>query len=133
MKLEGRKKLTDLQRAQEKGIAPWKQVFIDTKDYIVFVDGFPVTRGHLLFVPKTNNLETIYECYRAAHRTGNAKITAKKWDGFNVGMNIGAAAGQTVMYPHIHLIPRRKGDCDSPEGGIRHVIPSRGYYHAKDS
>ena len=46
----------------------------------------------------------------------------------NVGMNIGTDAGQTVMYPHVHMIPRRKGDCEDPTGGVRNVIPGKGNY-----
>jgi hypothetical protein len=49
-------------------------------------------------------------------------------DGFNVGMNSGASAGQTVSHCHIHLIPRRAGDVPDPRGGIRHTIPGKGYY-----
>ena len=45
-----------------------------------------------------------------------------------IGQNIGEAAGQTVMYPHVHLIPRRAGDMDDPRGGVRHVIPEKGNY-----
>ena len=48
--------------------------------------------------------------------------------GFNIGMNDGEAAGQTVAHCHIHLIPRRKGDVENPRGGIRNVIPGRGQY-----
>jgi len=123
--------LTDLQKAQEEGVAPWKEIFLDTRDYTVFVDGFPVTEGHLLFVPKTYDLETVLKCYKAAHQIGNDNIRSENWNGYNVGMNIGEAAGQTVMYPHIHLIPRRTGDCENPKGGVRHVIPGKGNYDAK--
>jgi ATP adenylyltransferase len=49
-------------------------------------------------------------------------------DGFNLGMNNGASAGQTVTHCHIHLIPRRTGDVSDPRGGIRHTIPGKGYY-----
>jgi diadenosine tetraphosphate (Ap4A) HIT family hydrolase len=48
--------------------------------------------------------------------------------GFNIGMNAGQAAGQTVMHCHVHLIPRRHGDVTDPTGGVRHVIPGRGTY-----
>jgi diadenosine tetraphosphate (Ap4A) HIT family hydrolase len=48
---------------------------------------------------------------------------------FNIGMNAGEAAGQTVFHCHIHLIPRRKGDVNNPRGGIRHLIPNKGDYH----
>ena len=48
--------------------------------------------------------------------------------GFNIGMNSGAVAGQTVFHCHIHLIPRREGDVENPRGGVRHLIPGKGYY-----
>ena len=48
------------------------------------------------------------------------------------GQNVGEAAGQTVMWPHVHLIPRRKGDMKDPRGGVRHVIPSKGKYSRKE-
>jgi len=48
--------------------------------------------------------------------------------GFNIGINQGADAGQTIPHCHVHLIPRRKGDVDNPRGGIRHIIPGKGYY-----
>jgi diadenosine tetraphosphate (Ap4A) HIT family hydrolase len=49
-------------------------------------------------------------------------------EGFNIGVNSGEAAGQTIFHCHIHLIPRRSGDVDEPKGGVRNVIPSRGNY-----
>jgi len=49
-------------------------------------------------------------------------------DGFNVGINVGPTAGQTIFHVHIHLIPRYKGDVKNPKGGIRHTIPGKGYY-----
>jgi len=49
-------------------------------------------------------------------------------DGFNIGMNCGESAGQTIFHCHVHLIPRRLGDVKNPRGGIRHVIPEKGYY-----
>jgi diadenosine tetraphosphate (Ap4A) HIT family hydrolase len=48
--------------------------------------------------------------------------------GFNIGVNNGIDAGQTIFHCHLHLIPRRKGDIDNPRGGVRHVIPGAGYY-----
>jgi len=52
-------------------------------------------------------------------------------DGFNVGLNVGLAAGQTVMHAHVHLIPRFSGDVADPRSGVRHCIPGRGYYEPK--
>jgi diadenosine tetraphosphate (Ap4A) HIT family hydrolase len=52
-------------------------------------------------------------------------------DAFNIGMNCGETAGQTIFHCHVHLIPRRKGDVDNPRGGVRHIIPGRGFYEDK--
>ena len=52
-------------------------------------------------------------------------------DGFNIGMNCGESAGQTVFHCHVHLIPRRKGDVENPRGGVRHIIAGKGYYEEK--
>jgi diadenosine tetraphosphate (Ap4A) HIT family hydrolase len=57
-------------------------------------------------------------------------VAAGECDAFNVGMNSGTAAGQTVMYPHVHLIPRRVGDCTDPVGGVRGVIHGQANYHS---
>lgn len=48
--------------------------------------------------------------------------------GFNIGMDAGEDAGQTIFHCHLHLIPRRKGDVDNPRGGVRHLIPGKGHY-----
>jgi diadenosine tetraphosphate (Ap4A) HIT family hydrolase len=82
----------------------------------------------LLFVPTKETPENILECYRAACLDGHAGCQEGKWDGFNIGQNCGEAAGQTVMYPHVHMIPRRVGDMVDPRGGVRHVIPEKGNY-----
>jgi diadenosine tetraphosphate (Ap4A) HIT family hydrolase len=58
-------------------------------------------------------------------------VKGGEWDGFNIGINWGEAAGQTVMYPHVHLIPRFVGDMADPRGGVRHVIPAKGNYKNK--
>ena len=55
----------------------------------------------------------------------------KTVDGFNIGTNSGVVAGQSIMHCHIHLIPRRKGDVDNPQGGVRGVIPSKQHYIRK--
>jgi diadenosine tetraphosphate (Ap4A) HIT family hydrolase len=61
---------------------------------------------------------------------GNKMVAEGNCDGFNIGINFGAAAGQTVMYPHVHMIPRRIGDCADPVGGVRNVIPGQGNYRS---
>ena len=109
---------------------PWKeeQLLMDTKHYAVFKDKFPVTRGHLLFVPKETDWKHLAMCYKAAYNWGYGWVEQNFCDSYNIGQNCGIEAGQTVMYPHIHLIPRRKGDMKDPRGGVRHVIPGKGNY-----
>jgi len=126
--------MTDLEQAQAAGVAPWdlKVDYLSNFHVTVFQDRFPVTRGHLLFVPKTNYIDAILDCYRQAHKYGNWMVLRGDADAYNVGMNIGAAAGQTVMYPHVHLIPRRSSDCADPVGGVRGVIPGQANYKQSD-
>ena len=59
---------------------------------------------------------------------GNQGVKNGEYEGYNIGINNGPVAGQTVMWSHVHLIPRRQGDVEAPEGGIRHVIPRKGTY-----
>ncbi len=95
-----------------------------------FNDGYPVTKGHLLIVPLRHTVDwfsmTAQEIRdsEALVRTISEKISKSdpSVTGFNIGMNIGESAGQTVFHAHIHLIPRRDGDCDNPKGGVRGVI-----------
>lgn len=120
--------ITDLERALDDKRAPWTSIEYRTKDYWVFADAYPVTEGHLLFVPTAEKFDNIMECYRAAYKFGYEGVASERWDSFNIGQNCGIEAGQTVMYPHIHMIPRRNGDMTDPRGGVRHVIPEKGNY-----
>ena len=119
-----------LEKAQADGRAPWKNPFLETKTYNVYHDIYPVTDGHTLVVPKENTIENIVECMNFATVMGkqNMESEGNKITGFNVGINMGESAGQTCMYPHVHLIFRRDGDCADPRGGVRHVIPEKGNY-----
>ena len=120
--------VNDLTKALDDKRAPWTIIEYRTTDFWIFRDAYPVTEGHLLFVPTQEQFHNIMECYKAAYKWGYNGVEAEHWDAFNVGQNIGEAAGQTVMYPHIHMIPRRKGDMEDPRGGVRHVIPEKGNY-----
>jgi diadenosine tetraphosphate (Ap4A) HIT family hydrolase len=98
-------------------------------------DGFPVSPGHLLIVPFRHepNFFALQPEERAAgmellHRGKELLEEQRRPDGFNVGINIGQAAGQTVWHAHVHLIPRYKGDIDNPRGGVRGVIPKNRIY-----
>ena len=121
--------MIDLKTAQEQGVAPWDQLVSEHTTYMVYRDAYPVTRGHLLFVPRVNYIDNILSCYRAAHKYGDWLVIKGAADAYNVGMNMGPAAGQTVMYPHVHMIPRRAGDCADPVGGVRAVVPGQANYH----
>ena len=112
----------------EDSTAPWDNLVEEDYHVKVFLDKYPVTEGHLLFVPKYNTVAVLMDCFEDAVRDGMQMVAAGKCDGFNVGFNYGSAAGQTVGWPHVHLILRRTGDMEDPTGGVRHVIPERGNY-----
>lgn len=119
---------TDLELALGNKLAPWTEIEYRCKDFWIFRDAYPVTDGHLLFVPTMENSQCLYACFQGAYKFGYDGVASEKWDAFNIGQNVGESAGQTVMYPHIHMIPRRKGDMEDPRGGVRHVIPEKGNY-----
>lgn len=99
---------------------------------VVLRDRSPVAPGHTLVIPK-RHVETIFEVTPAEHaelwqavERVKAELDARySPDGYNVGFNAGAAAGQTVMHGHIHVIPRHGGDMPDPRGGVRGVIPGK--------
>jgi diadenosine tetraphosphate (Ap4A) HIT family hydrolase len=113
-----------------------RERIVDENEYAVLVhDGFPVSAGHSLVIPKRHvgSLFEVSDLERQALfallDVGHARLTASHHpDGFNVGVNDGAAAGQTVPHLHIHLIPRYKGDQTDPRGGVRWVIPEKADY-----
>jgi ATP adenylyltransferase len=114
-----------------------KQKIIYSSKFIYLVrDSFPVTKYHSLIIPhrhvsnffdlnndELKNLSKILKKERQSLLNLDKEITA-----FNVGVNAGKDAGQSVMHCHIHLIPRRKGDIKNPRGGVRGVIPSKQKY-----
>jgi len=102
-------------------------------------DTYPVSEWHCLIIPKrhvkdyfelTNN--EVIACNdlinKIKHEIINKDSSVK---GFNIGINVGLTAGQSVMHCHIHLIPRRVGDVENPQGGIRSVIPLKQHYKRK--
>ena len=102
-------------------------------------DGFAVTEHHSLFIPKRHVMD-YFGLTQAEVNAINQLIHSQKTyldgidkriDGYNIGMNCGETAGQSVWHCHVHLIPRRKGDVESPKGGVRHVIPNKGHYEDK--
>ncbi len=102
-------------------------------------DGFPVTQGHTLFIPK-RHINDYFGLVQAEVNAINALMNEHKGmlqkgdetiEGFNIGMNCGEVAGQTIFHCHVHLIPRRKGDVANPRGGVRHIIADKGFYEDK--
>jgi len=128
--------MTDsLKVAQQEGRAPWTEVEIDTREFVVYRDIYPVTQGHTLVVPKQNTEENILKCFNFALTMGNDNIRSENNNitGYNVGINMGKSAGQTCLYPHVHLIFRRDGDMEDPAGGVRGVIPEKQKYTKKQA
>ncbi len=112
----------------EDSSAPWDNLVEEDYHVKVFADKYPVTQGHLLFVPKYNTVGVLMDAFESAVRDGIRLVNEGQCDGFNIGLNYGKSAGQTVGWPHVHLIPRRSGDMEDPTGGVRHVIPEKGNY-----
>lgn len=112
----------------EDSMAPWDDTKREDFHTAVYYDRYPVTPGHLLFVPKYNTVTVLAHAFEDAVREGQRMVEEGECDGFNIGFNYGTAAGQTVDWPHIHLIPRRNGDVEDPVGGVRNVIPGKGNY-----
>lgn len=108
--------------------APWDDTKRDDFHVSVFYDRYPCTPGHQLYVPKYNSISILTQAFEDAVREGQRMIHNGECDGFNIGFNYGTAAGQTVNWPHIHLIPRRTGDVEDPVGGVRNTIPGKGNY-----
>ena len=104
--------------------------------FFIIRDGFPVTDLHTLFITQRcidsyfdltddelNRLQKLIKEQKNIILNEDSSVT-----GFNIGINVGVDAGQTVMHTHIHLIPRRKGDMENPRGGVRGVIPEKQSY-----
>jgi ATP adenylyltransferase len=99
-------------------------------------DAFPVSPGHTLLIPRRhtasfsdltpNEWQALFRLARALKERMIREDPGI--EGFNLGLNDGAAAGQTIFHVHLHLIPRRRGDVNNPRGGIRAIIPGRADY-----
>ena len=98
-------------------------------------DGFPVSEGHTLIIPK-HHVADYFDLTPneiAAMHTMMKEIKCQldnelHPDGYNIGINVNAAAGQTIFHVHMHLIPRYIGDVENPKGGVRGVIPEKQKY-----
>lgn len=98
-------------------------------------DGFPISPGHTLVIPR-RHVGSFFEISAAERAAMLALLEQAKQqldaaqapDGYNIGINDGPAAGQTVPHLHLHLIPRYRGDRDDPRGGVRWIIPEKADY-----
>ena len=101
----------------------------------VCLDKFPVTPGHLLIIPVRHEanffasnpaeLEAVWALVAESKALLDTKYHP---DGYNLGVNVGEVAGQTIAHAHLHLIPRYRGDVENPRGGVRGVIPAKQQY-----
>lgn len=113
---------------------PKKELFGNDLAYVI-ADTCPVNPGHLLVIPR-RHVADFFETTPEEKQSLLALLDeAKQYlateyspDGYNVGINAGEVAGQTVMHVHIHLIPRYRGDTPLPRGGVRGVIPAKQNY-----
>ena len=112
-----------------------ERIWLSSDTCVAILDGFPVSHGHTLVIPKrhvvlfsnlTGDEQTsVWEMVDEVRTRLTSELDP---DGFNVGVNDGVAAGQTVPHVHVHIIPRWEGDVEDPRGGIRWVIPERARY-----
>lgn len=112
-----------------------KDILYEGDTVYVYRNGYPVNPGHSLVIPKRhiNNLgdltgREVAEIKKVINQRIKEIKTEHNPDGFNIGLNLGEAAGQTIPHLHIHVIPRYKGDVENPRGGVRGVIPSKQSY-----
>ena len=115
------------------------RLILESEGAVVIRDGFPVSPGHTLIIPR-RHVASFFEVTDAERADLMSLLAAARDDldrqfrpaGYNIGINNGAAAGQTVPHLHIHLIPRYAGDRDDPRGGVRWVLPDKAAYWIKD-
>lgn len=114
---------------------PEARVILQNETAVAVRDTFPVSAGHILVVPR-RHVVSIFDLENVEHealwllvREARDKLYNESAPhGFNIGINDGAVAGQTIMHAHVHVIPRWRGDVEDPRGGIRHVIPGKAEY-----
>ncbi|MBI3044451.1 MAG: HIT family protein [Betaproteobacteria bacterium] len=117
---------------------PPDQILIERPLALAKRDGYPVSKGHTLIIPR-RHVESFFGTTEEEQREmlkllDEAKAILDrehKPDGYNIGINNGAAAGQTVMHLHIHLIPRYAGDAADARGGVRWIFPDKAAYWKK--
>ena len=109
--------------------------FVQNSSAVAFPDAYPLSPGHALIVPRRHETDffaltdeeqtAVWDLMRQVRDSGEREYSPA---GYNVGLNAGPAAGQTIDHTHVHFIPRYKGDVEDARGGIRWVIPARAPY-----
>ena len=102
-------------------------------------DSYPVSEHHCLIIPKRHvrdyfelSKDELIACDELIKIAKNEILTKdQSVKGFNLGTNIGKVSGQSILHCHFHLIPRREGDVENPQGGVRSVIPNKQHYERK--
>lgn len=110
-------------------------VRLDGGAAVAIADRFPLNKGHTLVLPRRHEPDflglgpdELQAVAKVARAVVDDLTREHSPDGFNLGVNVGQAAGQTVDHAHLHVIPRYRGDVDDPRGGIRWMIPARAPY-----
>ena len=116
-------------------LIPKDQIVFENNYFFMIYDAFPVSPGHILIISKRLvpnyfelNEEELVQLNHSIIKAKSLIDSTFNPIGYNIGMNCGPAAGQTVMHFHCHVIPRHKGDMADPRGGVRHAVEGRGYY-----
>jgi len=117
---------------------PSSRIILRSEIGIVIRDGFPVSPGHTLVIPK-RHVSSFFEITDGERHGLFALLDEAKTGldeefkptGYNIGINVGADAGQTVFHLHLHLIPRYSGDSPDPRGGVRLIMPDKADYWTK--
>jgi diadenosine tetraphosphate (Ap4A) HIT family hydrolase len=117
---------------------PESRVIDSSQHGLVIRDGYPISPGHSLIIPRRHtgsffdlSAEERIDLLTLLDRAKAVADAEFSPDGYNIGVNDGAAAGQTVPHLHIHLIPRYNGDCPDPRGGVRWIVPNKADYWSK--
>ena len=112
-----------------------RELILESATAFAIFDQFPVSKGHTLIIPKKHcadyfelSFKEQSACWFMVNHIKQMLVKQYQPDGFNIGINIHAPAGQTIPHVHIHLIPRYAGDVERPEGGVRGVIPGKKEY-----
>ena len=110
-------------------------LLVDTAEVVALMDRYPLNPGHCLVLPRRHTplfwdlspgeTAAVFGVLAQARDLIDEKFAP---DGYNIGVNVGDAAGQTIGHVHVHLIPRYRGDDDDPRGGVRWILPERAVY-----